>query len=427
MGLRRGLLQTALGRVLKSKFSQSLHSNPPTHLMRVVKLHSPVTIKEPLSSLVYDPEEVRINEEAERLLKLELEAQALEEETPKTFEMKLKEFIVDVKKIYQKSTDITKRSFIKAKEDIMYLFSIKKKNKEDFTILEFARRSLNFAELTKFMPIAILIILPFTDELVPVYLWLMPSMIPIYFIQDDSAVRRMKAKFKAFKQSRHFLLRRVESTLAYDLSLISSIGTQLKLNPNDPELRRQLKNEDAKLVAHFLENWEGFYADKLDLKSFTIEDFEAAFAMFSMRFVSGFHIMTKIRNWRSDLINSYNVNFKNKKPTRKIIPVKIRGPLIDSLRCWYFRYRFRKHFKKMQVEEEKLIISPDSLEYCDENTLKYLTSRRGYLHTDREVLIDELQEIWVNYTGLLPIQKFWVQVIRSSYVEYLISRDKILH
>lgn len=255
------------------------------------------------------------------------------------------------------------------------------------------RRALTARELLKFLPFSFFVLVPFTELLLPFYLWLLPQMTPRYF-NTPSARAGSEARERAAQEAAHAVLR--------------------------AHLLRHLKLEragDGQALAaaerRLVEDWPSHRA-ALGPAAFDLELAQAALDFLRAPHISGKHIVSELLNLHVLLLNAlYRVGATPHRLEKTEYAFAF-WPLAE-LRTALLRWQFERHVAALRRTDAQFAASPrGSLAQLDFLEAARFMAERGISAPTRESAERQYEQLWLAQPAGDAYLLLWLQVLRRD-------------
>jgi LETM1 and EF-hand domain-containing protein 1 len=303
----------------------------------------------------------------------------------------------------------------------LYMYYATKQGFDTYTPMEYTDRQRIKMDLFKFIPYAFFIIVPGAELLVPPYILLFPNASPTPFMDEQKIAARLKKAEDRQKEAFEHLSKKFKPLFAPQYERIAALISQLKDDPFNVELKRELRELDAYIHHELIKNWSRLQK-KLRFTDMSLDDFDYVTKFMFFDFVDGVHIINVFLNMHKKIANLFLTKVLKSKPRFQMTRYTFNFFPLNEMRKYFLRKQLAAQFRRLETQDYLTEQHPDSLEHMKSTDLYKFSRQRGINVQEDTDRIRFYEEVWVQDTRNInkPELKFWMTLSRFSYGKYLV-------
>lgn len=303
----------------------------------------------------------------------------------------------------------------------LFIYYATKQGFDTYTPMEYIDRQRIKLDLVKFIPYAFFILVPGAELLIPPYILLFPNASPTPFMNEQKIAARLKKAEDRQKVSFEHLSKKFKPLFASQYDRIAAITAQLKDDPFNVELKRELRELDAYIHHELIKNWSRFQK-KLRFSDMNIDDLDYVMKFMFFDYVDGVHIINVLLNMHKKIGNLWLSKVRKTKPRYHMTRFNFDFFPLNEMRKYFLRRQLASQFHRLETQDHLAEQHPDSLEHMKSADMYIFGRQRGINVQEDTDRIRFYEEVWVQDTRNInkPELKFWMTLSRFSYGKYLV-------
>lgn len=334
-----------------------------------------------------------------------------------------------------------KHSFKEVWKDTVYLTKMMSRNgfkEENYTLLEMKLRRSISKDLIRFMPYAVLIILPGGELLFPPYILLFPNSTPTQFMTTSNLGERTHLLSQRQEEGYNLLVRSLPKfSKLLDIDPIRLYESLSNLqNSEGREKDRQFYNAsdfEEKIAAFLTQRNKYKEIEKISMDTLSSFELEQLNKLFYQLYVPGYVWVNilyggifKVPLWVLKKLGK-KLKWKNykafkKNPVYQFSFTLDNGPL-SYLKKWLLYGQLKFHIKHIRKQDRVLSRNFQELGQLSQIHLVEFAKQRGIKMEEKEEIVNFVERYWLPLSlreDVTDDMLIWITVLRFKYADILV-------
>lgn len=303
-----------------------------------------------------------------------------------------------------------------AGSDISFVFR-RVTSKEAQNLHDRIRMRSSKTNLLKFLPFSFFVIIPFSEVLLPPYMYLFPNATPSYFHTSSSRDATTKLLLRKQINAWRHLNQALRTNSTFDMTKLDRLLEDLANKV--PGAIERVPEFDEEFVEHVRNNFE-LYDEHMSPDNMTNDEIKLVMDMFRWHYISGLRTLGLLMNIDLILLNILcKITFRGTYPLRvyefDFFP-------FNSMSRRLLLSQLKREWRTEQATDEMIKLNPEEqIAFATEDDLLTLSRNRCFLQSSVADVIEYYKHFWLPNLDLSPNQNLWVQIMRGNYHDYILG------
>lgn len=303
-----------------------------------------------------------------------------------------------------------------AGSDIAFVFR-RVTSKEAQNLHDRIRMRSSKTNLLKFLPFSFFVIIPFSEVLLPPYMYLFPNATPSYFHTSSSRDATTKLLLRKQINAWRLLNQTLRNNSTFDMAKLDRLLEDLANKV--PGAVERVPEFDEEFVEHVRSNFE-LYDKHMSPENMTNDEIKLVLDMFRWHYISGLRTLGLLMN-----IDLILLNILCKITFRATYPLRVYE--FDFFPFGWISRRLllsqlKREWKSEQATDQLIKLNPEEqIAFATEDDLLTLSRNRCFLQSSVADVIEYYKHFWLPNLDLSPNQNLWIQIMRGNYHDHILG------